>query len=375
MRPAVCLLFYRALGESAWESAVDGARSAICRDTAAHARAAGFERVVLVTPQPERFAGTPGLEIDVDGGDAAFGARLREAVARHVPAGADVCYAGAGLPAFGADAWAGLRERLAAGETVANNLYSSDLIATPQRDALTCLPDAASDNGVGLFLRDRGVEVAALPRSAAALLDVDTPTDLHILAACDAAGSVRLGPDLRAWLAGFDAGPSAGRLGRACDLFTERGTQVLVIGRVGSAVWQALESETACRVRVVSEERGWRTRGDEARSLLGFHLAAVGPAGLIEALTELADAVFLDTRPLIGHLGWRPTRADRFASDAGEPDAVTHDGLRELTAAAGAARAPVVLGGHSLVSGGLLALIDAAWSRWEARDGSREREV
>jgi len=26
---------------------------------------------------------------------------------------------------------------------------------------------------------------------------------------------------------------------------------------------------------------------------------------------------------------------------------------------------PIVLGGHSLVSGGLLAAIDLAWSRWE----------
>jgi len=85
--------------------------------------------------------------------------------------------------------------------------------------------------------------------------------------------------------------------------------------------------------------------------------------------------VFLDTRPLFGHLGWAPSRADRFASDAGEPEVIAHDGLQELTTAAVAARAPVVLGGHSLVSGGLLALIDAAWSRWETRDASGEGNV
>ena len=76
-----------------------------------------------------------------------------------------------------------------------------------------------------------------------------------------------------------------------------------------------------------------------------------------------------DTRPLMAHLGWRPSRADRFASDAGDVEAIGHAGLRELSGGAAEARAPIALGGHSLVSGGLLAGIDIAWGRKEEREG------
>jgi hypothetical protein len=170
--------------------------------------------------------------------------------------------------------------------------------------------------------------------------------------------------------AGDDPAAVPSDLDTATGLLTQRGTDVLVIGRVGSAVWQALESETATRVRVVSEERGLRSRPDgQARSLLGFHLGAVGPEQLVEALAELADAVFLDTRPLFAHLQWQPSRADRFASDAGDWGSIVHAELRAFTRAAVESRVPFVLGGHSLVSGGLLTLIDAAWARWEVTRG------
>ena len=361
------LLFYRSKGESAAERAVDAARAAALRDTVARARAAGFERILLATTDPRPFTTVPGLEIQVDEGDAPFAVRLRDLLAQLRPA--SLCYAGGGMPGFRPTHWRELRERLEAGESWTNNLYSSDVLATPLVDELTTIPDALTDNGLALHLRDSaGAEIGVLPRSAATLFDIDTPADLRVLARCADLATIDLGPDLRASLQSCPAwvldAPSD--LDQALALFTTRETEVLVVGRVASTVWQALESETACRVRVISEERGLRARpGQQARSLLGFHLDAVGPRNLIDALGELGDAVFLDTRPLFGHLGWRPSRADRFRSDAGDWEAIEHDDLREFTRAAGESRVPIVLGGHSLVSGGLLAAIDLAWSRWE----------
>ena len=222
------------------------------------------------------------------------------------------------------------------------------------------VPDEVSDNGLGLFLRDEaGIDVASLPRSAAALFDIDTPADLAVLSLCREVPHFSVGAALAAALSARDQAvpPGPTDLDTATGFLTQRGTDVLVIGRVGSAVWQALESETATRVRVVSEERGLRSRPDgQARSLLGFHLGAVGPLQLVEALAELGDAVFLDTRPLLAHLQWQPSRADRFASDAGEWESIGHAELRAFTRAMVESRVPFVLGGHSLVSGGLLAL-------------------
>ena len=68
----------------------------------------------------------------------------------------------------------------------------------------------------------------------------------------------------------------------------------------------------------------------------------------------------MDTRVLFEHFGWKLKAADRFASDLGEVDLISHPLLKEFTAAALEAPIPVLLGGHSLVTGGLWALIDAA---------------
>ena len=61
-------------------------------------------------------------------------------------------------------------------------------------------------------------------------------------------------------------------------------------------------------------------------------------------------------------------RADRFAADLGLAERIEDPGLREFVRAANGSPVPVVLGGHSLVAGGLMLLNDWAW---EQRDGVR----
>ncbi len=367
------LLFYRPEGDSPIERLVDQARAATLRDTARRADEAGFDRIIVATTDPAPFESLEGVELDLEPDPVPFVDRLRQVLRRHGPGA--ICYAGSGMPAYTVAAWRALRLRLNDGETVTNNLYSSDVLATPDAEPLLSMPDGARDNAMALWLRDQaGLEVAPLPRSAASLLDIDTPADLRILTLAAGVASLDLGAELCELLAAANEANNATSALRETDalesalgLLTERETEVLVIGRVGSAVWQALERETASRVRVISEERGLRSRsGGQARSLLGFHLGAVGAVDLVAALEELGDAVFFDTRPLFAHLGWQPSRADRFRSDVGDWEPIEHPELRAFTKAAVGSRVPIVLGGHSLVSGGLLAAIDIAWSRWES---------
>jgi hypothetical protein len=75
----------------------------------------------------------------------------------------------------------------------------------------------------------------------------------------------------------------------------------------------------------------------------------------------LGDALVLDTRVIEAHLGLTPSREDRFQSDLLNPSAITDDFLARFTEGAKNAPRPVLLGGHSLVAGGLMALNDAAW--------------
>jgi hypothetical protein len=81
----------------------------------------------------------------------------------------------------------------------------------------------------------------------------------------------------------------------------------------------------------------------------------------------MGNALILDSRVILAHRRSWPPAADRFHSDLRQPGRIEDPFLREFTAAAMGAPIPVVLGGHSLVSGGLWALVDAAWSRVEGQ--------
>ena len=125
-----------------------------------------------------------------------------------------------------------------------------------------------------------------------------------------------------------------------------------------------METGTACRVRLLAEERSLRAderlqRG-EACSILGFYWEQVTPDRFFETLARLGDAAFIDSRVIFAHFGLEPSRTDRFYSDLGQPDKIDNPFVRQFTQAALEAPIPVILGGHSLVSGGLLALIEIA---------------
>jgi hypothetical protein len=159
---------------------------------------------------------------------------------------------------------------------------------------------------------------------------------------------------------------------RLLPVFPDPTAQLLVAGRVGSHAWAYLERETACRVRLFAEERGMEAEGradaGTARSLLGFYLETAGVGRFFETLGELGDTAVIDTRVLLAHRRVHASREDRFLSDLGRWREIGDPFLREFTRAAVEAPMPVLLGGHSLMSGGLMLLNEHAW---EERDAGR----
>ena len=141
------------------------------------------------------------------------------------------------------------------------------------------------------------------------------------------------------------------------------GGRLAVIGRVSAAAWQQLERATHCWVRLFAEERGMRASGRQARgevrSLLADYLALVGEEGFFAELSSLADGVLFDNRVLLAARHSWPPAADRFHSDLLRWEAVSDPFLRRFTQAAAEADIPIVLGGHSVVSGGLMALVES----------------
>ena len=366
----VLVIFHGATGNGPAERMLARARIAAARNSARSALAAGFEAVIVAIDDPAAF-GTdiPGVLIDPDraGETFDFADRLRRIVA-HFGLQKPATMGSGSVPLLGVDEFRLVAEQLDSRDArfITNNFFSADLTAWTPGDAIERCGDFARDNVLPRRLRDdAGLASVILPRTTATQFDLDTPSDLAVLSL-----SENLPHELAQ--AAKPAAPAAQRYRAFMPLLCDRTRQVVVAGRVGgSQAWQYLERETACRVRLFAEERGLATApaGYQARSLLGFLIEEIGPERFFLRMAELGDGAVIDTRVIEAHLGVEPSREDRFQSDLLAWDVIEEPFLRRFTRAAAEAPIPVLLGGHSLVSGGLMAINDIAWAENDRRLG------
>ena len=303
-------------------------------------------------------------------------ARAALAAAGDAPLDA-IGYAGAGALALLPDESLDALLSPVAGEVVANNRFSADAFVVAFGDraaaAIDALEACPTDNGAPRALEASGFTVRDLASVPYSRFDVDTALDLALLRLATRLGGSRpIDGRVTGFLemAALPGGRSleVPRLGELGAVLRDRSAELVVAGRIPAATWQHLESETACRVRAFVEERGMRSaRAARPRSLLARWLQEHGPAGLVDELSRLGDAVVLDSRVLMAALsgssdaaGW-PPEEERFASDFVDAGRIGTPWLAELTAAAAAASVPIVMGGHALVSDGLRLIVAAAW--------------
>lgn len=346
---------------------VQEARQAAVVDTLQAAQDTGlFDCLVVVTNDPG-WACTLPLECVVDLDDTRhpfhFGRRLAGVIEHYGLS--HVLYSGAGAaPLMGQAEMSEIAHAILSAEAlvVTNNLHSSDWVAFTPGSALSGLVDRVErDNALAWVLhREANLPAETLPPTALSRLDIDTPTDLLVLALHPGCGS-HLAERLATMP--LDTGP----LEEALGVLTQDGKHVIVAGRVGSTTWAALERETQCWVRMFAEERGMVASGrqgnGQVRSLLGAHMDAIGMERFFHTLADWADTVFWDNRVVMAHRGLWPSAQDRFASDLGWIDQIREPFVRDLTRYARSAPIPIVMGGHSLVSGGMLALLDVLKNR------------
>ncbi len=362
------LFFVGGFDDSEVERMVGRAHHAITLDTIEAALGSEFTREVVVsTDSPELAAALASWPVVVERDVAPFhfGRCLRDLVHKHrietafyVGGGSTGLLTRGELETF-------CRHLLERDNVqIANNFWSCDFVGFNPASAIDFIDPPSIDNNLAFLLeRQAGLATIPLERTVGTMFDVDTPSDLMVLRVHPAAGSRS-----RAYVESLDL--EIAHVRRAMRCFTEIDAEVVIAGRVGSHVLAHLETQTACRTRFFAEERGMRASGrerrGEVRSLLGYYYQAVGAERFFAALGELGQAVFLDSRVIFDHLGlWLPA-PDRFYSDLRRSDLVRNEVAREFTEAAIRAPVPVVLGGHSIVAGGLWALIDAAWREHDA---------
>jgi hypothetical protein len=329
--------------------------------------------VIVAGPDLDWLPETLRVKRDVDQEPFHFGRRLAGLIERYDLSPA--IYFGAGsTPLLGQDlidllhgmlyqSAYGKDSRIPAHIALTNNLHSSDWVGISHTaEALPIIRQAERDNSLAWMLQENWVfDVRVLSGMfPASSMDLDTPADLAI---------VRHHPLCPPHLAEALRDPLLDRVlvEPIINIAARDASRIALIGRVSPLAWQALNKATQCWIRVFSEERGMvaseRIARGEVRSLLNKLLELIGPEAFFNELAQMADAVIIDSRVLMAASGHYPGNADRFASDLFLLDEIDDPWLRAFTAAAAQAPIPVLLGGHSVVAGGLYALADMITER------------
>ncbi len=237
-----------------------------------------------------------------------------------------------------------------------NNAQSADIIAFTPASLINSIDPPAMDNILAIELRDSaGVEMELFKNTLGLLFDLDTPADLLVLA-----GSPFTGPIASQRVKELKLDLS--RLEGVKEVLRGDYEEIVLLGRVGAPVIAHINENIKARLRIFSEERGMKALGrverGEVTSLMGNFLEEVGASKFIDYLEGIARCAFLDTRVLMEHFKMHLTAEERYLSDLGIWEELSNPLMKEFTRAAVQSKIPILCGGHSLVLGGLWALVE-----------------
>jgi len=359
MKRLLACIFHPPSGESEPERLVDAGREAAARDLISILRAADIEPLLVSAASRENAGRRSDLEIEIvetDGGRPFhFGESLKRLIRDRRPNGLLYFGSGSGF-LLSHEQVLEFRDfaRRDASAALLNNFYSCDYAAISEVSRVLGFNLPRTDNPLGLVLADAGVPCFALKRSAETQFDIDTPTDLLVLQV-----SERGGPAIRSFVDDLEL--SHPFLPKILGLLSDRTALVHFLGRVSPRTWTDIERQIACRTGGSIEGRGMRTGASVHPPFLQKTLREEGDRVFFRRLSQACDGAVIDTRPLLADEGWLPEADVRFASDLLRPEAIRDPRWRSFTEAALDAEIPVLLGGHSIVSGGLYLLADACW--------------
>ncbi|WP_132946703.1 hypothetical protein [Tumebacillus sp. BK434] len=236
------------------------------------------------------------------------------------------------------------------GEVWQNNRLSPDLVMWRPAERVFGVDVCRNDNEFGYALEQAGLDVRFFPGELGFGFDLDTPVD-GVLAAMHPGCGPRLVEAVAEWPLWRRVHEVRSVLGRG------EYADVALIGRVHPVEAERFGQSCKVRIRVFSEERGMKALGrverGEVRSLVGALVEAVGWSRFFEVLAGQVGCVLFDTRVVLEHFGVQVSEEERFAADLGMMEELRNPFLREMAVAAVSCGVPVLMGGQSLVGGGL----------------------
>jgi hypothetical protein len=286
-----------------------------------------------------------------------FSGWLNERVVRYTPE--NLFYWGGGAsPLITAEIIESLCSSIISGENIlyTNNFFSADWAAFTPASAVLGIPDIHMDNNLAYSLwKERNLRSIYIEPSVEIVGDVDTPADLLILAELPGVG-VKTGEYLRSLKL------DTSRVRRLIELLQDR-NRIFLSGRVGSSLFKYLDTKCRCSFRIISEERGMRSTGrlrrGEVRSILGTMFEEMGLEKTFKFIESASQAAVIDSRIPFAQLRGDVSVCDRFYSDLGLWQEIKDPWVRDFTKRAMEAPIPVLLGGHSLILGGMWSLVSA----------------
>jgi hypothetical protein len=170
-----------------------------------------------------------------------------------------------------------------------------------------------------------------------------------------------VGPNLGFWLDQVDA-RALTSVQQIRNLLATAASTLMVIGRSSATAWSQLEQQTQVWTRLLVEERGMlasgRFRRGEVKSVVANYIGHVGIDEFVREISHMADGVLWDNRVWLAASGGWPAKHERFAADLGWGNELSDSRLHRLVEAIEHTDIPILCGGHSVVSGGLMAMLD-----------------
>ena len=188
-----------------------------------------------------------------------------------------------------------------------------------------------------------------MPVSLGSVFDIDTPNDFAILSKITN-NSGNIGNYIsNSIFKNID-------LNKFIKVLSSKSSEIFVYGRINPLNLYMAEKNIPCKIRFLSEERGLKIRGKASSSLLKYFFKSENFDNLFKLFENICDGGIFDTRIIFSLFAGEYEQEDVYLSDMKIWQKIKNPFIKFFTKKIAESKIPIILGGHSVVNGGLMAL-------------------